>query len=372
MNKAIIHEWLVNYAGSERCVESFTNLWPDAPVYALVDYLNDEERRIILKGKKAHTSFIQKMPFSKNAHRQYLSLFPLAVEQFDLSNYDVVISSSHAVAKGVLTNAYQLHICYCHTPMRYAWDLYHQYLNEAGLNKGVKGRIAKRILHKMRIWDVVSSNRVDFFVANSNHIAKRIKKIYNRDADVIYPPVDVHLFEAETSKDNYFVTASRMVPYKRMDMIVEAFSKMPDKKLIVIGDGSEMKKIKEKASSNIEILGYRPFNELKEYMKKARAFVFAAEEDFGIIPVEAMACGTPVIAFGKGGALETVKEGVSGSLFFEQSPGEIKKAVLQFEKKESSFDYNKIKEHSLQFSRQRFESEISTYVKSKSEKFFQK
>ena len=370
MKTAIVHEWLVNYAGSERCVESFTNIWKDSPVYSLVDFLNDEERRTILKGKKANTSFVQNLPFANKHHRTYLSLFPLAIEQFDLSEFDLIISSSHAVAKGVLTNAGQLHICYCYTPMRYAWDLYHRYLIEAGLIHGVKGLIAKNILHKLRIWDVVASNRVDHFIAISNHIANRIKKTYNRESTVIYPPVDVNLFGVNGAKENFYLTASRMVPYKRMDLIVEAFSSMPDKKLVVIGDGPEMEKIKSKASRNVEIIGYQSFEVLKSYMQKAKAFLFAAEEDFGIIVVEAMACGTPVIAFNKGGASETVIDMISGVFFNEQSAESIKTAVHKFESTIEIFDPTLIHNYSLQFSRDIFEKKIKMFVKEKSSEFF--
>ena len=370
LKTAIVHEWLVNYAGSERCVESFTNIWRDAPVYTLVDFLNEDERRIILKGRKANTSFIQKLPLARTQHRKYLPLFPLAIEQFDLNAYDLVLSSSHAVAKGVLTNSHQLHICYCYTPMRYAWDLYHIYLKEAGLLSGISGLAAKMILHKLRTWDIISSNRVDQFIAISNHISKRIKKTYNRDSVVIYPPVDVHLFESQSDKENFYLTASRMVSYKRIDIIVEAFSAMPDKKLIVIGDGPEMRKIKSKADKNIEILGYQDFASLKSYMQKAKAFIFAAEEDFGIIAVEAMACGTPVIALNKGGVSETVSDNNTGILFNQQSPESIKEAVLQFELIQDKFDPAIIRAHSLQFGRNIFEEKLKQFINEKSNDFF--
>jgi glycosyltransferase involved in cell wall biosynthesis len=370
LKTAIVHEWLVNYAGSERCVESFTNILQDASVFTLVDFLNEEERRTILKGKKTHTSFIQKLPLARTQHRKYLPLFPLAIEQFDLSEYDLVLSSSHAVAKGVLTNSYQLHICYCYTPMRYAWDLYHIYLKEAGLLSGISGLTAKIILHKLRAWDIISSNRVDHFIAISNHIAKRIKKTYNRDSVVIYPPVDVHLFECRSDKEDFYLTASRMVSYKRIDVIVDAFSAMPDKKLVVIGDGPEMKKIKSKAGKNVEILGYQAFASLKSYMQKAKAFIFAAEEDFGIIAVEAMACGTPVIAFNKGGASETVSDDNTGILFDHQSPQSVKEAVLKFESIQDKFDPSIIRAHSLQFGRNIFEEKIKQFVYEKSNDFF--
>jgi glycosyltransferase involved in cell wall biosynthesis len=370
LKTAIVHEWFVNYAGSERCVESFTNIWQDAPVFALVDYLNDDDRKIILKGRKAVTSFIQKLPFARTQHRKYLPLFPLAVEQFNLNEYDLVLSSSHAVAKGVLTNSYQLHICYCYTPMRYAWDLYHIYLKEAGLLSGISGLAAKMILHKLRTWDIISSNRVDHFIAISNHISKRIKKTYNRDSIVIYPPVDVHLFECISDKEDFYLTASRMVSYKRIDVIVDAFSVMPDKKLVVIGDGPEMKKIKFKAGKNVEILGYQAFTSLKSYMQRAKAFIFAAEEDFGIIAVEAMACGTPVIAFNKGGASETVSDNNTGILFNHQSPQSVKEAVLKFESMQDKFDPSIIRAHSMQFGRNIFEEKIKQFIDEKSNDFF--
>jgi glycosyltransferase involved in cell wall biosynthesis len=370
LKTAIVHEWLVNYAGSERCVESFTNIWKDAPVYALVDFLNEDDRKIILKGKKSRTSFIQKFPFAKTQHRKYLPFFPLAVEQFDLNEYDIVLSSSHAVAKGALTNSYQLHVCYCYTPMRYAWDLYHSYLREAGLLSGISGVTAKMILHRLRTWDIISSNRVDHFIAISKHISRRIKKIYNRDAVVIYPPVDIHLYESVSDKEDFYLTASRMVPYKRIDIIAEAFSAMPDKKLVIIGDGPEMKKIKSRAGKNIEILGYQDFSVLKSYLQKAKAFIFAAEEDFGIIVVEAMACGTPVIALNKGGASETVIDNKSGILFNHQTPDSIKEAVVKFELTQDKFDPSMIRTHSLQFGRNIFEDSIKQFVDEKSDEFF--
>ncbi|MDR3666843.1 MAG: glycosyltransferase family 4 protein [Ignavibacteriaceae bacterium] len=370
LKTAIVHEWLVNYAGSERCVESFTNIWKDAPVFTLVDFLNEAERKIILKGRRALPSFIQKLPFAKTQHRKYLPLFPFAIEQFDLNAYDLVLSSSHAVAKGVLTNSNQLHICYCYTPMRYAWDLYHVYLKEAGLLSGISGLTAKMILHRLRAWDIISSNRVDHFIAISNHISKRIKKTYNRESVVIYPPVDVHLFECSSDKEEFYLTASRMVSYKRIDIIVDAFTSMPDKKLVVIGDGSEMKKIKAKAGKNVEILGYQEFAVLKSYMQKAKAFIFAAEEDFGIIVVEAMACGTPVIALNIGGASETVNDHKVGVLFSHQTPESVKEAVLKFEAVQDKFDPAYIRNHSLKFGRDIFEDKIKQFIKLKSDEFF--
>lgn len=365
MKTAIIHEWLVNYGGSERCVESFVNIWNDAPVFALVDFLNDSERKIILNDKYAVTSFIQNLPFAKKKHRNYLPLFPLAVEQFDLNDYELIISSSHAVAKGVLTNSNQLHICYCHTPIRYAWDLTHQYLNEAGLSHGLKSMVVKSILHYIRNWDITSSLRPDYFIANSKYIARRINKLYRRDAEVIYPPVDTDLFPVEDFKDEYYLTAARFVPYKRVDLIAEAFSQMPDKKLIIIGEGSEQQKIKSKSGKNVELVGYQKTEDLKKYLQKAKAFVFAAEEDFGISVIEAMSCGTPVIAFSKGGTGETVIDGQTGILFDEQNAASIISAVKRFVSEIDSFDPAKLNQYAKQFDRKIFEQNILNFVEEK-------
>lgn len=370
MKKALIHEWYEVAAGSEKCVESFTNIWNDFDHFALVDFLGDEDRNRLLKGKKVATSFIQNLPFAKTSFRNYLPLFPFAVEQFDVSDYDLVFSNSHAVAKGVITKIDQLHICYCHSPMRYAWDLYHQYIREAGLLKGIKGRIAQYTLHKLRMWDYSTSNRVDYFIANSAYTASRIKKTYGKSAEVIYPPVDTHKFEMVSAKDNYYLTASRLVPYKKIDLIVEAFSKMPDKKLVVVGDGPDLEKIKNIATPNIHILGYQNFDALKSLMSRAKAFVFAAEEDFGIVVIEAMACGTPVIALNKAGTAETVIHDKTGVLYQFQTSESLIDAVSDFEKRSNIFDSAEIARHADTFSKSRFEHNIQEFVEEKiKEKF---
>ena len=369
MNIALVHEWFDTFAGSEKVVRSLLNVWNDADVYALVDFLDSEDSKLILDDKKARTSFIQKLPSAKNHFRKYLPLFPLAIEQFNFSAYDAVLSSSHAVAKGALTNSNQLHFCYCHTPMRYAWDLYHQYLKESGLESGIKGWLAKYFIHRLRIWDAVSANRVDYFIANSKYIAKRIKKVYRRDAVVIYPPVDIDRFELSEKKDDYYLTAARFVPYKKVDLIVEAFSKNPDKKLIVIGDGEQSERIKKIATKNIQLVGYQSGEEFKKYMQSARAFVFAAEEDFGITTVEAQACGTPVIAFGNGGSSEIIIDGKTGILFQEQNYNSITEAVKLFESKEAGFEPSEIRRNSERFSRRRFEKEIKDFVNSRYQEF---
>lgn len=365
MKIAIIHDWLVTYAGAERVLEQMLNVFPEADLYSMVDFLPIDKRDFI-KNKEVKTSFIQKLPFSKNKYRQYLPFMPLAVEQFDLSSYDIVISSSHAVAKGVLTGPDQLHLCMCYSPIRYAWDLQHQYLKESGLDKGIKGWVAKSILHHMRNWDYRTANGVNGFMAISQFIAKRIWKVYRRESTLIYPPVDVQAFTFCEKKEDFYLTASRMVPYKKIDLIVEAFSQMPDKKLVVIGDGPDYEKIKAKAGKNIQLLGYQSFSVLKEHMQKAKAFVFAAEEDFGIAPLEAQASGTPVIAYGKGGALETIhgldRPMPTGVFFDKQTISSIIESVDIFEKKIDKISATACRENALRFAPERFRKEFEQYV----------
>ncbi|EMG2567696.1 MULTISPECIES: glycosyltransferase family 4 protein [Enterobacterales] len=364
----IVADWLVTYAGAERVIKEIIDIYPNSDLYSVVDFLS-EQSRSYFHGKKASTTFIQKLPRAKKAYQKYLPLMPLAIEQLDVSSHDVIISSSHAVAKGILTGPDQLHISYVHSPIRYAWDLQHQYLRESHLDKGVKGILAKYLLHKIRQWDYRTANGVDHFIANSQFIARRIHKVYGRTADVIYPPVDVHRFLMNTSKQDYYLTASRLVPYKKIDLIVEAFSNMPDKRLVVIGNGSEMAKIKSKAKSNIEILGYQPDSVMLEHMQNAKAFVFAAEEDFGITPVEAQACGTPVVAFGKGGSLETVRPyGVdkpTGVFFDEQSVPSLVKAINFFDTVSDKIEPQDCRENAMRFSVEIFKNNLSKYVEDK-------
>jgi glycosyltransferase involved in cell wall biosynthesis len=362
MRVAFVHEWFTTFAGSEKVLEQMMAVFPAASVFVLVDFLPEQDRGF-LHGRSVQTSFLQKLPFAAKRHRQYLPLMPLAVEQFDLSGFDLVISSSHAVAKGVITGPDQLHLCMCYSPMRYAWDLQHQYLSESGLDRGLKGLLARGVLHYMRQWDLRTSNGVDEYVAISKFIERRIHKVYRRDSAIIYPPVKVQAFTLETKKEAYYLTASRMVPYKRMDLIVEAFSRTPERKLIVIGDGPDLEKVRAKAGPNIQVLGFQPFEVLRDHMQHARAFVFAAEEDFGIAPVEAQACGTPVIAFGKGGSLETVVDGVTGVFFREQSVDSLLEAVVRFES--SAFDPVRIRAHAEGFSEERFRLEFKEFVESK-------
>ena len=365
MKIAVVHDWLVTYAGAERVLELMLTCYPDADIFSLVDFLPEGKRSFILD-KPVKTSFIQSLPFAQTKYRQYLPLMPLAIEQFDLSGYDLVISSSHAVAKGVLTGPDQLHLCMCYSPIRYAWDLQHQYLQESGLDRGIKGWLAKWILHKIRIWDVRTANGVNGFIAISHFIERRIWKVYRRKSSVIYPPVDVAAFSLQEKKEAFYLTASRMVPYKKIDLIVEAFSAMPNKHLLVIGDGPDYDKIKAKAGKNVTLLGYQTHEVLKDHMQRARAFVFAAEEDFGIAPLEAQACGTPVIAFGKGGAFETIRgldtKQPTGVFFPEQTVDSICAAVSEFEHVQTRILPSACRENAMRFAPERFQTEFTAFI----------
>jgi glycosyltransferase involved in cell wall biosynthesis len=355
MRVAIVHEWLVTYGGSERVVEEILECFPEADVFSLIDFIEDRD---FLKGKTVTTSFVQKLPFAKRKYRAYLPLFPLAVEQFNLSGYDLIISSSHAVAKGVLVGPDQLHVSYVHSPIRYAWDLQHQYLNEAKLTSGLRSLFARVALHYLRTWDVRTANGVDSFVVNSEFIGRRVNRVYRRESTVVYPPVDTDEFQLNTQKEGFYVTVSRMVPYKKIDLIVEAFSGMPERKLIVIGDGPDMEKVRAKAGANVTIMGHQKFSVLRDYLQRARAFVFAAEEDFGISIVEAQACGTPVIAFGKGGACETVIDDTqpkpTGVFFEEQTVASLQAAVVRFESGAHKFKAENCRVNAERFSKAAF------------------
>ncbi len=358
MKTALVYDWLVTMGGGEKTLCAIQEAYP-APIHTLV---HDPKRLkgTPFDGREVHTSFIQKLPFAKRLYRNYLPFFPLAIEQFDLSAYELVISTSHAVSKGVMTNPDQLHLCYCLTPMRYAWDLTHRYLEGVS---GIQKAVAKASLHYLRNWDIASLGRVDHFAAISHYIAKRIKKVYGRDSTVIYPPVETEEIPFCSAKEDYYLAVSRMVPYKRIDLIVEAFSHLPDKRLIVVGDGPEMKKVKSLAKKNVEILGWESDLKVRELMSKAKGFLFAAEEDFGIVVVEAQAAGTPVIAFGKGAVLETVEPGLSGLFYARQDVGSLIEAVQEFEK--NNFDPHRIRAHAQKFNRQRFIKEFKQFVDKK-------
>ena len=358
---AVIHDWLPLVGGAERVLEQILEIYPQADIYTLFDFVSRNDAPF-LNGKTVTTSFLQKFPKAEKYYRNLLPLFPYAIEQFDLRKYELIVSSSSAVAKGVITSPDQLHVCYCHSPMRYAWDLQAHYLKHTGLSSGLRSTFIRYVLHKMRMWDVVSSNRVDAFVSNSAYIGDRIRKTYRRESTVINPPVNINRFQIETRKEDFYFAASRQVPYKRIDLIVEAFKQCPDKRLIVIGDGPEHKKIRALAGPNVQILGYQPDAVMVDYMRRAKAFIFAAQEDFGILPVEAQACGTPVIAYGRGGARETVIDKRTGLLFDEQTVPSLLGALERFERLQENFNSADIQRHAASFSEARFRQELKYLI----------
>jgi len=367
MRVAVVHDWLVTFGGAERTLEQMLRVLPQADVFTLIDYLPGSQRAF-LDAHSVRTSFLQRLPWSRTSYRQYLPLMPLAIEQFDLSAYDLVVSSSYAVAKGVITGPDQLHICMCYSPMRYAWDLQHQYLREAGLSGGLRSLAARALLHRIRNWDARTGAGVDDFIAISRFVARRIRKVYRRDSTVIHPPVDTERFTYDTAvpREDFYVTASRLVPYKRVDLIVEAFAGLSDRTLVVIGDGPDARRVRAGNPANVRFLGEQPFAVLRDHFRRARAFVFAAEEDFGIVPLEAQACGTPVIALQKGGVLETV-EGLdsvrpTGVFFPEQSVPALQAAVETFERESSRILPVTCRESALRFSAERFRQEFGEFV----------
>jgi len=358
----LIHDWLVTFGGAERVLDAIFSLYP-SPICTLI------ERKGVFKQAsfaqaKIMTSFIQNLPFALKGYRNYLPFFPKAIERFDVGEYDVVLSSSHAVAKGVVIQDGQMHICYCHTPMRYAWDLQEQYMSDLS---GVKEVLARWMLAYLRKWDVNSASRVTHYIGNSHYVAERIKRVYGRDAAVIYPPVQVDEIRVQEEKSHYYLAMSRLVPYKRIDLIVEAFAHLPDKKLLVIGDGPEMEKIKRLAGKNVELLGYQSDEKVREYLGKAKALIFAADEDFGIVPVEAQAAGTPVVAYGKGGVLETVIDGKTGVFFEEQTVSSLIGALEKFDK--LLFNPQVIRQNAERFNGARFKREFKQFVEKRWEEF---
>lgn len=369
MKVAIVQEWLVTVGGSDKVVKAILDVFPDADIYTLVakKEVCDE---LGIPWEKVHTSFIQKIPLGTKKHRAYLPLFPFAIEQFDLRGYDVVISSSHCVAKGILTKADQLHICYCHSPIRYCWDMYNEYLDESHLDKGFKSWLVRLMLHPIRQFDAIAGSRVDYYISNSDYVGQRIRKTYRRKAKTIHPNIDISNFELCNDKQEYYLASSRLVAYKKIDTIIEAFNQMPDKKLVVIGGGPNLEAYRKLAKDNVTVMGYQPFDVLKDKMQHAKAFVFAADEDFGMIPIEAQSCGTPVIAYGHGGSLETVNGGKTGLFFNEQTPEAIVEAVNKFETMGSQpFAPADCRQWAEGFSEERFKREIKEFVEEKYEEF---
>lgn len=371
MKVAIVQEWLVTVGGSDKVVKAILDVFPEADIYTLVAK-KDVCDELGIPWDRVHTSFIQKMPLGTKRHRVYLPLFPFAIEQFDLRGYDVVISSSHCVAHGVLTKADQLHVSYVHSPVRYVWDMYNEYLEEAHVEKGLKSCLVRYMLHRIRKWDMVSSFRVDCFVSNSDYVGQRIRKTYRRNCTTIHPNIDISMFELCEEKQDYYLASSRLVAYKKIDTIIDAFNRMPDRKLVVIGDGPNLAEYRKMACRNVEIMGYQPFDVLREKMQHAKAFVFAADEDFGMIPIEAQSCGTPVIAYGHGGSLETVCKDITGLFFYEQTADGIVDAVRRFESMgEQPFKPSDCRKWAEGFSEERFKKEIREYVTGKYAEFIE-
>jgi glycosyltransferase involved in cell wall biosynthesis len=364
---AIVHDWLDTWRGGENALAEVLAIYPHADLYALVDFLPPALRGRLL-GRHAHTSFLQRLPGAARYFRVLLPVFPRAIESLDVGAYDLVISISHAVAKGVRTRSTQLHLCYCLTPMRYAWDLRETYLASAGALRGPGRVLADAILDRLQRWDVASSERVDGFIAISEYIRERIHRCYERSAEVVYPPVDVDYFTPGTGQPSRqsYLTASRWVPYKRLDVMVDAFRAMPGRRLIVAGDGPELRQARVAAGSNIEFVGDVSRDRLRELMRDARAFVFAADEDFGIAPLEAQACGTPVVAYGRGGVLETIRglddAQPTGVFFQDRSPAAIRAAVARLEQVTDPIAASACRGNAERFARAVFRDRFANHV----------
>lgn len=364
MRVAIVHDWLVTYAGSERVLEQLLAIYPQADIFSLIDFVPAEQRGFLC-GKSVRTSFLQHLPLARTRYRSMLPLMPLAIEQFDLSAYDLVISSSHCVAKGIITGPDQLHVSYVHSPARYAWDAQSEYLGSE-LSFSPARWFAQYSLHKFRQWDVRSANGVDSFVANSGFIARRIQKTYRRPATVIYPPVDIDAFSARPDREDFYLTVSRLVPYKRTELLIQAFAELPERRLVVIGDGPQMKALRRRVTPNVSLLGYQNFEVLRSHLERAKAFVFAGREDFGIVLAEAQAAGCPLIAYGRGGAAEIVR-GLehgrpTGVLFDEQTPEAIVAAVREFEQQGDLIHATACRANAERFCQAGFRQEFRQHV----------
>jgi len=375
MKVAIVHDWLVTFAGAERVLDQMIQVFPEADLFSLIDFMPEPDRRF-LDGRRVSTSFLQRLPWVRRRYRYYLPLMPIAIEQFDLSGYDLVISSSFAVAKGVLTGPDQLHVSMCYSPMRYAWDLQSHYLLDGGLGRGLRSVITRLLLHRVRNWEAHTGAGVDEFIAISRFVERRIRKVYRRPSTVIYPPVDTETFTpTATERESFYVTTSRLVPYKRIDLIMDAFAGLPDRQLVVIGDGPEASRLRARAAPNVRLLGRQPLPVLLDHLQRARAFVFAAVEDFGIAPLEAQACGTPVIALGQGGALETIRgldsPSPTGVFFADQTVESLRSAVMRFEQESSRIDPEACRANALRFRADRFRREFGEFVRDRYSRFRQ-
>lgn len=363
---AIVHDWMMTIGGGENVVSEIVDVCPNCEVFVAFEKAN-RDLDTILKGRPLHASALNKLPMVEKYYKNLLLLAARAIEAFDVSRFDIVISSSSAVAKGVITAPGQPHIAYVHSPARYAWDLTHEYLRLHGLNRGLKGMIARELMHRFRNWDSRTVNGVDIMIANSQFVRERIWKVYRRDSLVIHPPVDIDRFDIQRGDGRHFVTTSRLVGYKRVDLMIDAFAQRRDLRLVVIGGGPELEALKAKATSNVEFLGHVPMQTLLDVFAGARAFLYCALEDFGIAPVEAQAAGLPVIALGKGGTAETICADASrgentGVFYHEQSVPALLSAIAQFESMESEFKVDAIKAHATRFSAATFRRKLAEVV----------
>jgi glycosyltransferase involved in cell wall biosynthesis len=369
MKIALVHDFLFEYAGSERVVEQILRVFPQADLFALFDFLVPEQRYGI-GNRRARTTFLQSFPFLKSNTAHWLPLavplMPLAIEQIDLSGYDLVLSSSHSFAKGVRTAQDQLHLSYVHSPMRFAWDYQADYLRSGIRANWPFNQIARRLFSYLRAWDARTALGADCFIANSKYVSQRIWKNYQRESQVVYPPVDVSGFDLCDTKEEYYLVVSRLVPYKRIDLIVQAFNRLPDRRLVIVGVGPELGSLRKLAGSNTQFLGYQDTPELQSLMQRARALLIAAVEDFGIAPVEAQACGTPVIALRHGGAAETVvgldQPQPTGLFFDDQNVDSICTAIAEFELNRRQLSPSDCRMNALRFSPARFRQEYRTIV----------
>ncbi|MBU4030651.1 glycosyltransferase [Patescibacteria group bacterium] len=356
MRVALVHDYLNQYGGAERVLEAFCQIFPKAPIYTL--FYDKKGTGFAFANRRVETSFLQKTPFVKSHHRSFLMLMPIAIEQFDFSQYDLVLSDSSSYAKGVITPPGTKHICYCHTPIRYAWDDSHKYINEFGYSRAAQ-KIIPFFMNYIRFWDEQAAARVDGFIANSSFVAKRIKKYYQRESEIIHPPIRTDLFYLAEKPEKYFLMVGRLLTYKRFDLAIEAFNQL-GWPLKIVGDGPDRSRLEKMARGNIEFVGLVPDSKLRDYYAHCRAFVFPQEEDFGIVPVEAMASGRPVIAYQGGGALEIVQPGVTGMFFKEQTTECLIDALKQFEP--DDFNPKIIKEQAEKFSQERFKEKIKEYL----------
>ena len=356
MKVALVHDYLNQYGGAERVLEAFCQIFPKAPIYTLL--YDKEKTGWAFENRRIQTSFLQKIPLLKSHHRPFLMFMPLAIEQFDLSQYDLVLSDSASYAKGVITSPKTLHICYCHTPIRYAWDDSHRYIEEFGY-PGLVKKFIPFFMNYIRLWDEQAALRVDKFIANSQFVAKRIKKYYHQDSEVIHPPVKTNLFYLADRLDNYFLMVGRFLPYKRFDLAIKTFNQL-GLPLKIIGDGPEKKKLQKEAKSNIEFVGLVSDEKLKDYYAHCQAFIFPQEEDFGITAVEAMAAGRPVIAYQAGGALEIVQPGITGLFFKEQTKEHLIEVLRNF--KSADFNPNLIREKAVEFDEGKFKEKIKELI----------